>query len=226
MDCSTPGFPVHQQLLEFTQTRVNWVKWCHPTISSSAAPLFFLLSIFPSIRGFSNELALSISWPKYWSFSFDISPSNESSGISLPWLHALLHQELSSNTEGTYGPTQPGRLLPHPSQFTLPRWIFMVLITRQTIYTWLHANGSYPGGSGDEEPACRCRRCKRLGFDSWVGKIPWRRQWQPTPVFLLGETHGQRSLAGHSPWGRKESDTTDRLTHMLMSCIRTGSSFT
>ena len=48
-------------------------------------------------------------------------------------------------------------------------------------------------------------------FDPWVGKIPWRRKWQPTPVFLLGEFHEQRSLAGYSPWGHKESDTTERL---------------
>ena len=45
-------------------------------------------------------------------------------------------------------------------------------------------------------------------FDHWVGKIPWSRKWQPTPVFLPGESHGQRSLAGYSPWGCKESDTT------------------
>ena len=44
---------------------------------------------------------------------------------------------------------------------------------------------------------------------SWVRKIPWRRKWQPTPVFVPGESHGQRSLAGYSPWGRKESDTTE-----------------
>jgi len=41
---------------------------------------------------------------------------------------------------------------------------------------------------------------QETGFDPWVGKIPWRRKWQPTPVFLLGELHGQRSLAGYSPW--------------------------
>ena len=49
------------------------------------------------------------------------------------------------------------------------------------------------------------------GFDPWVGKIPWRRQGQPTPVFLPGESHGQRSLVGYSPRGRKESDMTERL---------------
>ena len=48
---------------------------------------------------------------------------------------------------------------------------------------------------------------KRRRFDSSDGKIPWRRAWQPTLVFLLGESHGQRRLEGYSPWGRKESDT-------------------
>ena len=50
------------------------------------------------------------------------------------------------------------------------------------------------------------------GSDPWVWKIPWRRAWQPTPVFLSGESHGQRSLVGCSPWGHKESDTTERLS--------------
>ena len=49
----------------------------------------------------------------------------------------------------------------------------------------------------------------RPGFDPWVGKIPWRRELQPTPVFLLGEFHRERSLVGYSPWGRKELDTTE-----------------
>ena len=55
----------------------------------------------------------------------------------------------------------------------------------------------------------QCRRHRRCGFSSWVGKIPWRRAWQPTPVFLPGGSHGQRSLAGCSPWGYKESDVTE-----------------
>ena len=50
---------------------------------------------------------------------------------------------------------------------------------------------------------------ERLGFDPWVRKIPWRRAWQPTAVFLPGKSHGQRSLAGYSPWGHKESDTPE-----------------
>ena len=59
-----------------------------------------------------------------------------------------------------------------------------------------------------KEPACQC---KRHGFDPWGGKSPWRRKWQPTPVFLPGASHGQRRLAGYSPQGRQESDMNERL---------------
>ena len=56
-----------------------------------------------------------------------------------------------------------------------------------------------------------CLLCGRHRLNPWVGKIPWRREWQPTPVFFVGEFHGQRSLAGYSPWGCKESDMTEQL---------------
>ena len=59
-----------------------------------------------------------------------------------------------------------------------------------------------------------CLQCRRRGFDPWVRKIPWRGKWQPTLVFLPGKSHGQRSLVGYSPRGRKESDTTERQTHI------------
>ena len=66
----------------------------------------------------------------------------------------------------------------------------------------------FPGGSD-----CKsiCLQCGRPGFNPWVEKILWRRKWQPTPVFLPGKSHGQRSLVGYSPWGRKESDTAEWL---------------
>ena len=57
-----------------------------------------------------------------------------------------------------------------------------------------------------------CLQCGRPEFDPWVRKIPWRRNWQPTPVFLPREFHGQRSIVSYSPWGLKESDTTEQLT--------------
>ena len=58
----------------------------------------------------------------------------------------------------------------------------------------------FPGGASGKEPACQCRR---HGFHPWVGKIPWRREWLPTLVFLPGESQGQRSLVGYSPWDHK-----------------------
>ena len=67
-----------------------------------------------------------------------------------------------------------------------------------------------------EESACQCWRCRRHGFDPWVGKIFWRRAWQPTPGFLPGESHGQRSLVGYSPCAHKEPDTTEVAEHARM----------
>jgi len=62
-----------------------------------------------------------------------------------------------------------------------------------------------------------CLQCRRPGFDPWFGKIPWRRGWLPTPIFFPGESHGQRSLVGYSPWSGKELGTTEQLTHMMLS---------
>ena len=94
MDCSTPGLPVHHQLPEFTQTHVHWVgdaiQPSHPLSSPSPSALNL-----PSIRVFSNESALCITWPKYWSFSFNISPTNEHTGLSscrMDWLDLLAVQ--------------------------------------------------------------------------------------------------------------------------------------
>ena len=54
-----------------------------------------------------------------------------------------------------------------------------------------------------KEPACQCRGQRRCRVSPWVRKTPWRRKWQPTPIFLTGKSHGERSLAGYSPWGRR-----------------------
>ena len=67
----------------------------------------------------------------------------------------------------------------------------------------------FPGGTSGKEPDCQCRRCKRLSFSPCLGKIPQRRLWQPTPVFLPRESHGQRSLTGYSPQSYRETDMTE-----------------
>ena len=117
MNPSTPGLPVHHQLMEYTQTLDHQVgdaiQPSHPLSSPTPKPvtiesvmpsnhlilchpLLLLPSIFPSIRVFSNESALRIMWPKYWSFSFNISPSNEHPGLisfRTDWLDLLTVQE-------------------------------------------------------------------------------------------------------------------------------------
>ena len=87
MDCSTPGFPVPHHLPEFAQGHVRWVD--------DAVNHLFLPSVFPSIRVFFNELILCTKWPKYWSFSFSISSSNEYSGLisfKIDWFDLIVAQ--------------------------------------------------------------------------------------------------------------------------------------
>ena len=126
-------------------------------------PLLLLPPIPPSIRVFSSESALPIRGPKYWSFIFSISPSNEYPGLisfRMDWLDLLL-------SKGGLG---------------------------------------LPSGANGKESACQCRR---LGFDHWVSTMPWRRKWQLAPILLPAKPHGQRSLAGYSPWGHKEMNVTE-----------------
>ena len=77
----------------------------------------------------------------------------------------------------------------------------------------------FPGGASGKEHTCQCRRHKRHGFSRLVEKIPWRRAWQPTPIFLPGESHWQKNLVGYSPRGCKELDTTERLTHSIVHSL-------
>ena len=67
----------------------------------------------------------------------------------------------------------------------------------------------FPRWLSSKEPVCQGSGLGRHGLDPGVGMIPWRRAWLPTPVSLPGESHGQRSLEGYSPWGHKESDMTE-----------------
>ena len=94
MDCSTPGFPFPHYFPEFTQTHIHWVDDASQHLILCRA-LLLLPSIFPSIRVFSNVSVLCIRWPKYWSFIFSISPSNEYSGLisfTIDWFDFLAVQ--------------------------------------------------------------------------------------------------------------------------------------
>ena len=81
-----------------------------------------------------------------------------------------------------------------------------------TELNWTDHIFRFPTWCSSKESTCQCRKCKRCGFNPCAGKTHWRRKWQPTPVFLPGESHGQRSLVGYSPQGCKELDTTEQLS--------------
>ena len=88
---------------------------------------------------------------------------------------------------------EPGRLQSMGLQRVGHDWATSLHFTSSLI------SEGFPGGTSSKEPTCQYRRHKRRRFDPWVRKIPWRRKWQPTPVFLLGGSQGQRSLAGYIP---------------------------
>ena len=103
------------------------------------------------------------------------------------WHHRLNGHEFGVNSGSWWWTGRPGMLQSMGSQRVGHDWA-----------TELTEPG-FPGCSSSKASACKCRRPKRLGFDPWIRKIPWRSTWLPTPVFLSGESHGQRGLAGCSP---------------------------
>ena len=142
-------------------------------------PLLLLPFIFPRIRVFSNESALRIRWPKYWSSSFSISPSNEYSEL------------ISFRIDKVWSPCSP-----RDSQES-----FLVLQFRSINSSVLSLLWGFSSGTSDKELTCQCRN---RGFTPWIGNIPWRRAWHSTPVFLSGEFHRQKILVGYSPQSHKE----------------------
>ena len=165
MNCSMPGLPVHHQLPESTQTHVHWVgDAIQPShlLSSPSPPA----SIFPSIRVFSNESAVCIRWPKYWSFSFSISPSNEHPGLisfRMDFLDLLAVQGIHSSKASIL---QCSAFLivqvSHPYMTTgktidLTRQTFvgkvMSLLFNMLHWSSLSSKGDFPGGSDSKASA-------------------------------------------------------------------------
>ena len=96
-----------------------------------------------------------------------------------------------------------------------PGNIFILLLHPPRI---MHYHGYVYISSGSDGKII-CLQCWRPRFNPWVGKTPWRRKWQPTPVLLPGKFHGCRNLIGYSPWGHKESDMTEQLHFHFSYCI-------
>ena len=149
MNPSTPGLPITNSQNLHKLKSIEWVMpFSHLIL---CCPLLFLSAIPPSIRVFPNESTLPMRWPKYWSFSFSITPSNEHPGLisfRMDWLDLLAE------------------------------------------CAYIHIN-MY---------VCVHKISKGLCIVSIIDLFQtWRRKWQPTPVFLPGESHGQRNLAGYGP---------------------------
>ena len=179
MDCSKPGLPVHRQLPEFTQAYVHWVgdaiQLSHP-LSSPSPPA---LSLF-QCQVFSNESVLHIRGPKYWSFSFSISPSNEYSGLisfGMDWLDLLAVQGTLKS------------LLQHHSSKASILWCSSFFILSHLYMT--------------------TGKTIALTRQTFVGKVMSLLFNMLSRLVMRGKSHGQRSLVGCSPWGCTEPDTTE-----------------
>ena len=181
----------------------------HPIL---CRPLLLLPSIFPSIRVFSNESALRIRWPKYWSFSFSISPSNEYSGwisFRIDWFDFLAIQETLKSLLQHH--SLNASVLQHSAFFMVQLLHLYMTIGKTialTVQTFVGKVMSLLFNMLSRFVIAFLPRSKHL-LISWIRKIPCRGAWQPTPAFLPGESHGQRSLTGYSPWGRRELDMTE-----------------
>ena len=99
-----------------------------------------------------------------------------------------------------HGPIQP------------PVFVNQVLLEYSQLFSMAAFPLGFPGGSVVKNPPANAADTKDTSSIPGAGRFPWRRKWQPTPVFLPGKSHGQKSLVGYSPWGRKESDTTEQLS--------------
>ena len=197
-----PWTAVHRATLSFTISQglpnsCPLSQWCYWTILSSAA-LFFCLQSFP-VSGSSPVKALNIRWPKYWSFSFSISPSIEYSGLisfrinffDLLWVQGTLESLLQHhNSKASVLQHSPFFMiqLSHP-YMTAGKTI---VLTIQTLLLVLLVKNLSTNAEDIRDDLC----VRKI---PWRRKwTPWRRKWQPRPLFLVGESHGQKNLEGCS----------------------------
>ena len=205
-------------------------------------PLLLLPSVFPSIMVFSNELALRIRWPKYQSFSFNISPSNECSGLisfRVDWFDLLavhgtcksLLQNHSSKASIFWHSALFMVQLSHPymtigKSIALTRWTFVGNQTEYKtkriqvrllcrFYQSIRLVTGLPWRLIGKEPACNTEhlQCRRPSFNLWIGKIPWRRKQQPIPYSCLENPMNRGVLWAIQSMGLQELDMTQQLNH-------------
>ena len=167
-------------------------------------PLLLLPSIFPSIRVFTDESVLHIRWPKYWSFIFSISPSNEYSLEILNFLEDWLAGSCNPRDSQESSPTPQFKSI---NSSTLSFLSEKAVATHSSTLAWKIPWTEEPG------------RLQSMGSQrvrhNWVTSLSLftfihrRKKWQPIPVFLPGKSQGWRSLVGCRLWGCTESDTIE-----------------
>ena len=201
MDCSPPGSPIPGILQARTLEQVaisfsnawKW-KWSCSVVSDLATPWTAAYQAPPSMGSSRQE---------YWS------------GVPLPSpvCHYLYGWNCFHVFSGHWGFTSVKLLFQLCIQISIEQFTWALFICNSFLYT--SSSEGFPGSSDSKETACNSGDLAR--YNPWVRKIPWRREWQLTLVFLPGKSPGQRSLVGYSPWGHKELDRTERLTLSLNS---------
>ena len=217
---------------------LSWATWNRNEFLLNSA-YFFSPSCLPPLNQKQNKIHNTVTTESHESFPrspplpWEASPQGSigREGVSLPiwgeqWESSSPHAEQGRPLSASLlaccccFPDSPSH---KQALKKLSKQILLVLKTRAILF-WMppHTEIRYlsyglPRWSSNKESACECRRLKRHRFSPWVGKIPWRRKWQPTPVFLPGEFHGQRSLAGYSPWGCKVHGEMTEHTHTHLS---------
>ena len=182
----------------------NHLILCHP--------LLLLPSILPSIRVFSNEPTLRVRWPKYWSFSFSISPSKEHLGLisfRMDWLDLLAIQGTLKSLLQHH--SSKASILQHSALFWRRQWQQTPVLLPAKSQGRRSLAGCSPWDSKESDMTTSL---------SLFIFIHWRRKWQPTPVFLPGESQGWQSLVGCHLWGHTESDTTEATDQLTLTSIQ------
>ena len=181
--CAIPFIGMYYMKVKVTQSCLTLCNpmdcpWNSPGQKSGVGNLSLLQGIFPT-QGLNPHLP-HCRWILY-------QLSHQGSPRTLEWVAYLFSRESSWPRNQTGVSCIAGRFFPNwairEAIYALSISVYMYYISLYKVaqWWWIHL------------------QCRRPGFDPWVGKIPWRRAWQPTPVFLPGESHGQRSLEGYSP---------------------------
>ena len=169
------------------------IGWFSVTMVSVCLPSDALSQHLPSYLGF---------FLLGHGYLFMAAPAKHSR-CSLPWMWVCSSQPppLAPSKDPTCHNQDPElcKYLPLLSSHNFIISVFFLIVYAFHLFGIEFEFGGFPGGSDNKECACQCRRPR---FNPWVGKTPRRKEWQPTPAFLPGESHGQRSLVGYGPWGR------------------------